>query len=213
MWCSPLDLKMNAQPFRLPPAIYGKCRLKFLQVGVWTHGWLRVNADDLKSKQRDGLTRSHIGTLACERKRKHKRVLDKESAEVKRKVAIATSAPRMSTQVCLRQKKTPALFESTSQWCVNDLIYVLLFFHVMSPQEQKMRLPMMCCICAVWKKVDIRSRKRCWITGEPMCVGVKALWGGTSGPALLPKRTQTLLNPGWQRLVNFFSFFKLFSGF
>lgn len=82
MWGSLLDLKMNAQPFRLWPAIYGKCKVDILQVGVWTHGWLRVNVDDLKLKQCDGLTRSNIGTLACERRRKHKCVLEKESAEL-----------------------------------------------------------------------------------------------------------------------------------
>lgn len=161
MWCSSLDLKMNAQPFRLPPAIYGKCRLKFLQVGVWTHGWLRVNADDLKSKQRDGLTRSHIGKLACERKRKHKRVLDKESAEVKRKVAIATSAPRMSTQVCLRQKKPSSLrkyFTVMRQW--SDLRPP--FFMSWVRRSRKWGFP--------WCVAYVRSGRK-WISGPENAAG------------------------------------------
>lgn len=76
---------------------------------------------------------------------------------VRCKVTIATSGFRYRLKYMFEKRKT-ALFKSTSQWCVNDRIYV------------KMRLPMVCCICVVWKKVDIRSRKHCWITGRPICV-------------------------------------------
>lgn len=41
MWCSLLDLKMNAQSFRLRPAAFWEMQVEILPVGVWTHGWLR----------------------------------------------------------------------------------------------------------------------------------------------------------------------------
>lgn len=197
MWCSLLDLKMNAQSFRLRPAAFWEMQVEILPVGVWTHGWLRPHAVKYRyiSMWVQKKTQMRVG------KGKRWGVMPL----VKCNVAIATSAFGCRLKYVWEKKKT-ALFESTSQWCINDLIDVS-FFHVMSPQEQKMRLPIMCCICAVWKKVDIRSRKHCWITGKPICVGIKALWVETSGPVLLRKLTQTLLNPGWQRLVNFFFFF------
>lgn len=142
MRCSLLDLKMNTQLFRLRPAALWEMQAEILQVVVWTHVWLRANVDDLKLKKCNGLTRSNIGTLACERKRKHKYVLEKESAEVwclwlNAKLQQLQPRPSDVDSSMFEKKKKTALFESTSQWCINDLIYVLFSCHESAGAENE----------------------------------------------------------------------------
>lgn len=127
MWCSLLDLKMNAQPFRLRPAALWEMQVEILQVGVWTHGWLRPHAVKYRyiSVWVQKKTQMRVG------KGKRWGVMPL----VKCKVAIATSA--FGCRLKYGWGKKTALFESTSQWCINDLIDVLFSCHESAGAENE----------------------------------------------------------------------------